>query len=198
MGEENPKHSERLRIDRRRLLKTSVAITAVNFAPNVALSESSLVVSAQPISTASEAILNVCATTARRLAEIRRRNETRREAKLDLLPIVKELRRMKEAEDSQKFSDAFGRFAAKHRQAVWDEVLQPRREVLGDPNWRPRYFSEGVGYQGEVFRILRQQFEAHEKVIGSTDEYRDQASGQFARWPNLTVAKLPKLPVSLR
>ena len=166
---------------RRRLLKTSVAITAATLAPDVALSESSLVVSGQSISTASEGILNVCATTARRIAEIRRRNETRREAKLDLLPIVKELRRMKETEDGQKFSDAFGRFVAKYSKSVWDEVLKPRREVLGDPNWRPRYFSEGVGYQGEVFRILRERFGADEKVIGWTDEYCDQASGQFAR-----------------
>jgi hypothetical protein len=162
MAEELPNRSAQLPIDRRRLLKTSVAITAATLAPILGPSETApvVVVSTQTASTASEAILNVCATTARRIAEIRRRNETRREAKLDLLPIVKELRRMKETEDSQKFSDAFGRFAANHRQAVWDEVLQLRRKVLGDPNWRPRYFSEGVGYQGEVFRILRERFEA--------------------------------------
>ena len=41
--------------------------------------------------------LNVCAATARRLLEIARRNEIRREAKLPLLPIAKELRRMKTA-----------------------------------------------------------------------------------------------------
>jgi hypothetical protein len=158
MAEENPKPSERFPMDRRRLLKTSVAITAVNFAPDLTPSETAPVDSAQSVSTASEGILKVCATTARRIAEIRRRNETRREAKLDLLPIVKELRRMKEAEDSQKFSGAFGTFAAKYSKSAWDEVLQPRRKVLGDPNWRPRYFSEGVGYQGEVFRILRERF----------------------------------------
>jgi hypothetical protein len=152
-----PKRSEPYPIDRRRLLKTSVAITAVNFAPDLALSKISLVVSAQSVSTASEGILNVCATTARRIAEIRRRNETRREAKLDLLPIVKELRRMKEAEDSQKFSDAFGTFAAKYSKSVWDEVLNPRREALGDLNWKPSWIG-GMGLQGEVFRILRERF----------------------------------------
>jgi hypothetical protein len=62
---------------------------------------------------------------------------------------------MKEQDDSQKFSESFGSFAAKHRQAVWDEILQPRREALGDLNWRPKYWSEGVGYQSEVDRILR-------------------------------------------
>jgi hypothetical protein len=167
MAEKNPKPSAQLPIDRHTLLKTSVAITAANLAPGVAPSKISLVVSAQSVSTASEGILNVCATTARRLAEIRRRNETRREAKLDFLPIVKELRRMKETEDGQKFSDAFGTFAANHRQAVWDEVLKPRRSALGDPNWKPKYWSEGVGYQGEVDRILRERFEVDKKVIGS-------------------------------
>jgi hypothetical protein len=155
-----PNNSECLpKIDRRRLLKTSAAaITAANLSPDVIPSEAT-VVSAQTVSTASEAVLNVCATTARRIAEIRRRNETRREAKLDLLPIVKELRRMKEAEDSQKFSEAFGTFAAKYSKSVWDEVLKPRREALGDPNWKPKYWSEGVGYQSEVYRILRERFQ---------------------------------------
>jgi hypothetical protein len=136
MAEENPNRSERFPIDRRRLLKTSVAITAVNFAPYLAPSETASVGSVQSVSTASEGILNVCATTARRLAEIRRRNETRREAKLDLLPIAKELRRMKETEDAQKFSEVFGPFVAKYRQAVWNHVLKTRREIEG-PNWRP-------------------------------------------------------------
>jgi hypothetical protein len=93
-----------------------------------------------------------------RLAEIGRRNELRREAKLPLLPIAKELRRMKETEDSQTFSEAFGAFAAKHRQAVWNEVLRSRRELEG-LTWRPSWI-EGLAYQGEVFRVLRDRFEA--------------------------------------
>jgi hypothetical protein len=159
------KPTERIPIDRRRLLKTSAAaITAATLAPNVPLSEQPLAVSAQTVSTASEAVLNVCANTSRRLLEIQRRNELRRETKLPLLEICKELRRMKETEDGQKFSESFGPFAAKHRQAVWNHVLKTRREVLGDPNWRPRYFSEGVGYQGEVDRRLRERFEAERTV----------------------------------
>ncbi|MGB8628698.1 MAG: hypothetical protein WCD69_04810 [Xanthobacteraceae bacterium] len=147
MAEEFPYCSERLlKMDRRDLLSTAVGITAASIVPDITPSETASVVSVQSVATASEGILNVCATTARRVAEIRRRNETRREAKLDLLPIVKELRRMKETEDGQKFSDAFGRFAAKYSKSVWDEVLKPRREALGDPNWKPKYWSEGVGY----------------------------------------------------
>jgi hypothetical protein len=76
-----------------------------------------------------------------------------------LLPIARELRRMKAQDDNQKFSEAFSPFAAKHSKAVWDEVLKPRLEALGDNNWKPKCWSEGVGYQSEVYRILRQRFE---------------------------------------
>jgi hypothetical protein len=160
-----PKRSEPYRIDRRRLLKSSVAITVANLTPGVALSEIAPVVSVQSVSTASEQILKVSANTSRRLLAIERRNELRRETKLPLLEVAKEWRRMKETEDGLKFSDAFGSFAAKHRQAVWDEVLKPRREALGDSNWRPRYFSEGVGYQSVVHRRLRQQFEKERQKV---------------------------------
>jgi hypothetical protein len=156
MAETNPKSSETLLIDRRHLLSTAVGITAAGIVPNVISSETEPVVSAQTASTASEPILKVCANTSRRLAEIERRNELRREAKLPLLPIAKELRRMKEEDDSQKFSEAFGQFAAKHRQAAWNQVLKTRRETEG-PNWRPSCI-EGMAYQGEVFRILRERF----------------------------------------
>lgn len=107
--------------------------------------------------------LNVCANTSRRLLEIKRRNELRREVKLPLLELSKEWRRMKEQDDSQKFSDAFGSFAAKHRQAVWNHVLKTRREIEG-PNWRPS-FLEGMARQGEVFRILRERFQEERRKL---------------------------------
>jgi hypothetical protein len=164
MAEELPHPSEQLCIDRRRLLKTSVAMTAASFAPIVVPSQIAPVVSAQSISTVSEPFfVKVCATTARRVIECR--NRLRRDAGLPLLEVAKEWRRMKEQDDSQKFSDAFGRFAAKYSKSVWDEVLKPRREALGDPNWKPKYWSEGVGYQGEVFRILRERFAAERTLI---------------------------------
>jgi hypothetical protein len=157
MAEELPHRSERLRIDRRKLLTTSAAaITAANLAPNVPLFEDPVAVSAKPTSTASEAVLNVCANTARRFTEIERRNELRQETKLPLLAVAKTLRQMKEQDDRQKFAEAFGPFAAKHRQAVWDEVLKARREMEG-PKWRPSWI-EGMAYQAEVFRILQERF----------------------------------------
>jgi len=98
---------------------------------------------------------NFCAATARRLLEIARRNEIRREAKLPLLPIAKELRRIKKQEELEEFE----RFEALHGKAVWQEVLKPRREAEGDPNWRPSWI-EGGSYQTQVNKILRQKFYA--------------------------------------
>jgi hypothetical protein len=60
--------------------------------------------------------LNVCAATARRLLEICRRNELRREAKLPLLPIAKELRRIKlqeDLEEFERFEAAYGRLCGR-------------------------------------------------------------------------------------
>ena len=121
MAEELPNPTESSLIDPRRLLTTSVAMTAASLAPE------------------------------------ERRNELRRKTKLPLLEVSKEWRRMKEQDDSDKFSKAFGPFAAKHRQIVWDQILQVRRETEG-PEWRPSWI-EGMARQGEVFRILRQRFE---------------------------------------
>jgi hypothetical protein len=132
-------------------------MTAAGIVPNVS-PQTDIVVSPQMVSAASESILKVCATTARRLAEIECRNQLRREAKLPVLGIARELRHLKEQADRQKFWEAFRPFAAKHRQAVWDEVLKPRRELEG-PNWRPNWI-EGMAYQSEVYRILRERFRA--------------------------------------
>ena len=62
---------------------------------------------------------------------------------------------MKRAEDEAEFN----RFAASRRRAVWDQVLKTRRELEGDPNWRPSWI-EGMAYQGEVDGILREKFRA--------------------------------------
>jgi hypothetical protein len=150
------KPTERLPIDRRRLLKTSAAaITTASLAPNVPLSEDPVAVSVHTTSTTSEAILKVSGATARRLAAIERRNELRRQVGLPVLNVVKELRKAKETEDNEHFSEAFAPFAAKHRQAVWNDFLKTRR----NQNWRPSWI-EGMALSGEVDRILRERFEA--------------------------------------
>ena len=106
--------------------------------------------------------------------EIARRNEIRREAKLSLLPIAKELRRIKQQEELEEFS----RFEAAYGKAMWQEVLKPRREVEG-PNWRPSWM-EGVSYQTQVNKILRQKFYAARRVAslnsGAADALKPPAA----------------------
>jgi hypothetical protein len=115
--------------------------------------------------------LNVCAATARRLLEIARRNELRQEAKLPLLPVAKELRRIKRQEELE----GFGRFEAAHAQAVWQEVLKARREAEGNPNWRPSWI-EGISYQTQVNKILWEQFCAARLNSGAADVLKPPAS----------------------
>ena len=98
--------------------------------------------------------LNVCAVTARRLAEIAARNRIREEAGLPLLSMPRELRRMKQAADEVEFET----FAAVHSAAVWDEVLAPERNKRGQPDWRPMSLMEGLRFQSLVSRLLHQRF----------------------------------------
>jgi len=150
-----------LSIDRRRLLATGAAVATAAIAPGPGSVKAAFANSAQPASLPAEApALNVCAATARRLLDIARRNEIRREAGLPLLSTVKELRRMKEHEDGELRRIEFEQFEAQYQKEVWDAVLRPRREAEGDPNWFPPNWAEGVGYQSDVYKILRKRFAA--------------------------------------
>ena len=117
---------------------------------------------------------SICAATARRLLEIARRNELRREAKLPLLPIAKELRRIKRREDLEEFE----RFEAVYGKAVWEEVVKARREAEGNPNWRPGW-TQGVRYQTQVNKILWERFYAARRVAslnsGAADALKSPA-----------------------
>ena len=53
----------------------------------------------------------------------------------------------------------FEAFADRHGESVWDEVLAPVREARGEPNWRPTRFMEGMGFQAQVGKLLRERFE---------------------------------------
>ena len=53
---------------------------------------------------------------------------------------------------------AFEAFADRHGESVWEEVLAPVREAKGDPNWRPTGFMEGLAFQAQVSKILRERF----------------------------------------
>jgi hypothetical protein len=94
-----------LNIDRRRLLTSAAAtVTATgSILPGVKLADGAAadVLQSSPLTPKAEPA-NLSAATARRLMEIKRRNEIRREAKLPLLPIAKELRRMKKQEELEE------------------------------------------------------------------------------------------------
>ena len=67
---------------------------------------------------------------------------------------------MKEHEDGELRRIEFEQFEAQYQKEVWDAVLRPRREAEGDPNWFPRNWSEGVQYQFDVHKILRERLAA--------------------------------------
>jgi len=141
----------RLNIDRRRLLVSAVALPAASVVPGIQCGGPvNRAGAAQPLSPPSAVpALNVCAATARRLAEIARRNEIRQDAGLPLLSTVQELRTMKRQEDLEEFE----RFEAANGRAVWEEVLKRRRVAEGNPNWRPS-FLEAMRLQNQVHKVI--------------------------------------------
>jgi hypothetical protein len=153
-----PKQSEPgLSVDRRQLLVTAAAVTAAGIVPNAEAVGATNSVQAASVTKAwvSETpALNVCAGTAQKIQEIAARNIIRAEAGLPLLSVPQELRRMKQATDAMAFEE----FAAVHRQAIWEEVLAPVREARGEPNYRPTRWMEGLAFQAQVGKILRQRF----------------------------------------
>jgi hypothetical protein len=166
-----------LSINRRRLMTAAAALTATgSILPGVKLADAAAadVLQSPPLAHQAEPT-NLCAATARRLLDIARRNEIRREAKLPLLPIAKELRRMKKQEELAEFD----RFEAAYGKAVWEQVLKARREAEGNPNWRPSWM-EAVRYQTEVYKILREQFHAARRVAslnsGAADALKPPAA----------------------
>ena len=142
-----------LTVNRRQLLATVAAIPMSGILPPQVLADA---VPVPSIPTSEPSPLNVCPATARRVEEIIARDRIRAEACLPLLSIPKELRRMKEAADAA----AFEAFADANRDTVWDEVLATKRQGRGEPNWHPSGWMEGMAFQPEVSRILRQRFDA--------------------------------------
>jgi hypothetical protein len=153
-----PQTEPALGLDRRQLLASAAAlsvgnIAGVDTAHQVFNSGQAVTVAEMPTSNA--AARNVCAETAQKIEEIAARNIIRAEARLPLLSIPKELRRMKKAADAMAFEE----FADRHGESVWEEVLAPVREAKREPNWRPTGFMEGLGFQAQVSTILRRRFE---------------------------------------
>jgi hypothetical protein len=151
-----PNHLElRYGLDRRQLLASATAISVANVMPSAGSADAPPLAVLPSLPPAPAQSPNFCAATARRLLEIERRNELRREAALLPLPIVRVLRRIKQQEDAQEFE----RFEAAHGKAIWEEILKPRREVEGNPNWRPTWM-EGMQYENQVRSLLRKRYRA--------------------------------------
>jgi hypothetical protein len=166
-----------LNIDRRRLMTAAATVTTTAILPGVKFPDVAAAADGlqPPPLTHQAEPTNLSAATARRLLEIACRNELRQEANLPLLSIAKELRRMKKQEELEEF----GRFEAAYGKAVWEEVLKSRREAEGNPNWRPSWM-DGVRYQSEANKILRQKFDAARRVAslnsGAADALKPPAA----------------------
>ena len=139
-------------IDRRQLLRGAAAATAIGGLP----ASERAVASPQEIEGTNLAGWSRFSTaTCTRLEEITFRNGIRKEAGLPLLSVTKELRRMKMVADEERFR----RFAALHREAVWNDVLNKVRDEIGDPNWKPTGCVVGMGFQARVDGILRHRYQ---------------------------------------
>jgi hypothetical protein len=89
--------------------------------------------------------------TEKRLHQIERRNQIRRDADLPMLSPAVELRRMKRQESVAELD----RYQAVHGAAVMAQVLQQWRERYG-ADWKPNWMA-GMAIQNAVRAILRQQ-----------------------------------------
>jgi hypothetical protein len=133
-------------LSRRQLLSSATTITVAGIAPNVAYevrAKSEIAQEAQvlvPPSKKGQA-QNFTAVTLLRLREIAERNRVRQEAGLPLLSVPKELRRIKEAADAEKFRT----FAEAHRKSIYQKMLARERRRRGDPYWAPTGMLSGGG-----------------------------------------------------
>jgi hypothetical protein len=164
-----PKQSEpSLSVDRRQLLAATAAALSIGTIPGIEaaaeVTNSGPAVPVAEIARSETAAWNVCASTARKIKKIATRNIIRAEAGLPLLSVAKELRRMKQAADAMEFEE----FADRHGESVWDEVLEPVRRQRGDPNWRPTRWMEGLAFQAQISKILRERFKVAQTSLNKS------------------------------
>ena len=89
--------------------------------------------------------------TAKAVAEVEERNRLRKEARLPLLSIERELQRQKIAEDEKRFE----RFMQSTlREAVEDDILEKLRKRRYDQQWKPTGFLSGGGFAFDI-RVRR-------------------------------------------
>jgi hypothetical protein len=80
-------------------------------------------------------------------AEVEERNRLRRDARLPLLSVAKEVRRIYQAKQAAKQKADFERSVQTSplRAEIEDEILAQERWVRGDPNWKPTGVLSGGG-----------------------------------------------------
>jgi hypothetical protein len=140
-------------INRRRLLASAAAATTAAIVPPAG--ETARAASTQPGPRTAEApVQEFSSANARRLSEISERNRLRQEFGLPRLSVVKELRRMKAADDAvdyQRFSDDF-------RNRDKQKTLARIRRRQNDPHWEPTNKWAGISFETEVSERLTRLF----------------------------------------
>jgi len=101
-----------------------------------------------------------------RLQEIAERNSVRQQAGLPLLSVPKELRRMKEAADGEKFRA----FVEANRKRVYAKMLGRVRRRCDEPNWAPSDVLSGGGlcFAAHVDRQLRTLYRRTTRIRAGT------------------------------
>jgi hypothetical protein len=153
-------------LDRRQLLLGASATTAIGALP---ASEPAVAAPREIETTKIAGWSHFSANTCSRLEEIALRNGLRKEAGLPLLPVAKELRRMKTVADEERFRG----FVAFHREEVRNDVLKLVRDEIGDPNWRPTGWIMGIGFQARVDEILRHRYQRRQMALYRSRDTRN-------------------------
>jgi hypothetical protein len=112
------------------------------------------------------------AVTSLRLQEIAERNRVRQEAGLPLLSVPKELRRIKEVADAEKFRN----FVEEHRKNIYQKMLARVRRQYGDPEWAPTGMLSGGGlwFGAQVDEQLTKLYRQLAIVPGLRDSIADE------------------------
>jgi hypothetical protein len=147
--------------NRRQLLTSAATITVAGIAPDIPHAELAKLGTPQPtqVSSPSPAQTQACnfgRVTVLRFRQIAERNRIRREAGLPLLSVSKELRRMKEVADTERFRE----FADAHRKTVYIKMLARMRRRCGVPNWAPTGMLSGGGmcFAAQVEKQIRKLY----------------------------------------
>jgi hypothetical protein len=135
-----------LNLNRRQVLGSAATITVVGIAPNVGFEAHARLEIAQEAQALAPPFKEAqaqkfSAITLLRLREIAERNRVRQEARLPVLSVPGELRRMKKTADAEKFRT----FAEAHRKSIYQKMLARVRRQCDDPQWAPTGMLSGGG-----------------------------------------------------